>query len=45
MNDDVTKIFVPYKEKYESAQLSERLLESDDNIDMSQLLGISTNDY
>lgn len=43
MNDDVTKIFVPFKEKYQQAQLSKRLLESGDNIDMGQLLGISEN--
>ena len=43
MNDDVSKIFVPFKEKYQSAQLSKRLLESGDNIDMGQLLGMSEN--
>ena len=39
MNDDVTKIYVPYDEKYQSAQLSKRLLESGDNIDLIKLLG------
>lgn len=45
MNDDVTKIYVPYKEKYQPAQLTKRLLESGDNIDIALLLGTSENEW